>query len=163
MLQKLLLFHPILPADQDGEIDLKEAIDNIFYHPNVGPFIGKQLIQHLVNSNPSPAYVSRVAAAFNNNGVGVRGDMKAVITAILLDPEARGNVKANPDYGHLREPALFIANLLRAFNATSDGILNDQSRAMGQDLFNSPSVFNYYPHEYTVPGTDVQGPEYSCG
>ena len=152
--------HPNLPPDQDGDVDLNEAIDNIFHHPNVGPFIGKQLIQHLVTSNPSPAYVSRVAAAFNNNGLGVRGDMKAVISAILLDPEARGNEKTAADYGHLREPALFIANLCRAFNATSDGVLNDQCRAMGQDLFNSPSVFNYYPHQYTVPGTTIEGPEF---
>jgi len=151
---------PTLSPNQDGQVDLNQAIDNIFYHPNVGPFISKQLIQHLVTSNPSPAYVSRVAAAFNNNGLGVRGEMKAVINAILFDPEARGDLKTDADYGHLREPALFITNLCRALNATSDGILNDASRTMGQDLFNSPSVFNYYPHQYTVPGTNTQGPEF---
>ena len=92
--------------------DLNNALDNIFNHPNVGPFVATQLIQHLVKSNPSPAYVSRVAAAFNNNGQGVRGDMTAVITAILLDTEARANDAGGndlPSDGHLQEPALFIA------------------------------------------------------
>jgi uncharacterized protein (DUF1800 family) len=149
-----------LPANQDGNTDLSEALDNIFHHPNVGTFIGKQLIQHLVTSNPSPAYVSRVTAAFDNNGAGVRGDMKAVVRAILMDPEARGSVKTDPDYGHLREPVLFITDLLRAFDATTDGELAGQANAMGQDLFNSPSVFSYYPHQYLVPGTTIQGPEF---
>jgi uncharacterized protein (DUF1800 family) len=162
---KLLLSYPgsvnsTLPANQDGNTDLAEALDNIFHHPNVGPFIGKQLIQHLVTSNPSPAYVSRVAAAFDNNGAGVRGDMKAVVRAILMDPEARGSVKTDPGYGHLREPVLFITDLLRAFNATTDGELAGQANAMGQDLFNSPNVFSYYPHQYLVPGTTIQGPEF---
>ena len=162
---KLLLTYPgsvnsTLPANQDGNTDLEEALDNIFHHPNVGTFIGKQLIQHLVTSNPSPAYVSRVTAAFDNNGAGVRGDMKAVVRAILMDPEARGSVKTDPGYGHLREPVLFITDVLRAFNATTDGELAGQANAMGQDLFNSPSVFSYYPHQYLVPGTTIQGPEY---
>jgi uncharacterized protein (DUF1800 family) len=162
---KLLLTYPgsvnsTLPANQDGDTDLAEALDNLFHHPNVGTFIGKQLIQHLVTSNPSPAYVSRVTAAFDNNGAGVRGDMKAVVRAILMDPEARGSVKTDPGYGHLREPILFITDLLRAFNATTDGELAGQANAMGQDLFNSPSVFSYYPHQYLVPGTTIQGPEF---
>jgi uncharacterized protein (DUF1800 family) len=151
--------HSTLPAGGDGEVELNAAIDNIFHHPNVGPFVGKQLIQHLVTSNPSPAYVSRVTQAFENNGAGVRGDMKAVVRAILLDPEARGVVKSDPDYGHLREPALFVTNLLRALDARSDGILAAQASAMGQNLFYSPTVFSYYPHEYVVSGTSIQGPE----
>ena len=149
-----------LPANQDGNTDLAEALDNIFYHPNVGPFIGKQLIQHLVTSNPSPAYVSHVTAAFDNNGAGVRGDMKAVVRAILMDPEARGLVKTDPGYGHLREPVLFITGLLRAFNGSTNGEMAGQAIAMGQDLFDSPSVFSYYPHQYLVPGTTSQGPEF---
>ena len=152
--------YPVLPAGQDGDTDLSEALDNIFYHPNVGPFIGKQLIQHLVTSNPSPAYVTRVAQAFDDNGSGVRGDMRAVLTAILLDPEARGAVKDDPGYGRLREPVLFITNVCRAMGAASDGILAGQAKAMGQDLFYSPSVFSYYPHAYEVPGTQLQGPEF---
>jgi hypothetical protein len=86
--------------------------------------------------------------------------MKAVVRAILMDPEARGSVKTDPRYGHLREPVLFITDVLRAFNATTDGELAGQANAMGQDLFNSPSVFSYYPHQYLVPGTTIQGPEY---
>jgi uncharacterized protein (DUF1800 family) len=162
---KLLLTYPgsvdsNLPAGQDGATDLHQALDNIFFHPNVGPFIGKQLIQHLVTSNPSPAYVSRVAAAFGNNGAGVRGDMKAVLRAILLDHEARGSAKADPAYGHLREPLLFVTGIVRAFDAKSDGELAAQANAMGQNLFYSPTVFSYYPHDYLIPGTSLQGPEY---
>lgn len=149
-----------LAANQDGDLDLQQAIDNIFNHPNVGPFIGKQLIQHLVTSNPSPAYVARVAAVFANNGAGVRGDMKAVVRAVLMDPEARGAAKSDPNYGHLREPVLFITSVLRAFNPRSDGVLAQQASAMGQNLFNSPTVFSYYPHEYLIPGTTLQGPEF---
>ena len=166
--QKVLLNGQVLAANRTSTQDLNDAIDNIFNHPNVGPYIGKELIHHLVTSNPSPAYVQRVASAFNNNGQGVRGDMKAVITAILLDPEARGDVKTDPNYGHLREPALYITNLLRAFNATayqnangqSEGYLNPQSINMDQDVFRSPTVFNYFPADYGVPSTDLLGPEF---
>ncbi len=163
--QKSLLSYPgsvdsTLPANQDGATDLAEALDNIFHHPNLGPFIGRQLIQHLVTSNPSPGYVSRVTAAFDNDGSGVRGDMKAVVQAILLDPEARGSVKTDPAYGRLREPVLYITGLLRAFGGATNGELAAEANAMGQNLFNSPSVFSYYPHEYVVPGTALQGPEY---
>jgi uncharacterized protein (DUF1800 family) len=96
--------------------DVKIALDTLFNNPNVGPFIGKQLIQRMVSSNPSPAYVARVAAAFDNNGSGVRGDMKAVWKAILLDPEARA-VGTSTSAGKLREPVLRLAHMLRAFNA----------------------------------------------
>jgi uncharacterized protein (DUF1800 family) len=172
--QKVLLNGQVLPAGQNSTQDLNAAIDNIFNHPNVGPYISKELIHHLVTSNPSPAYVGRVAAAFNNNGVGVRGDLKAVITAILLDPEARGDLKTDPNYGHLREPVLYITSLLRTFNATSDfdlsgsnsfsGYSNGSANyplTMDQDLFRSPTVFNYFPADYVMPGTDdVLGPEF---
>ncbi len=148
-----------LPAGGDGEAELNAALDNILGHPNVGPFIGKQLIQHLVTSNPSPAYVARVAQAFADDGSGVRGDLKAVVRAILLDPEARGVARSDPDYGHLREPVLFITGLLRPLEARSDGILAGAANTMGQYLFYSPTVFSYYPHEYLVSGTTIQGPE----
>lgn len=146
-----------------------QALDNIFNHPNVGPFIGKILIQQMVTSDPTPAYVSRVAAAFNNNGMGVRGDMKSVISAILLDPEARGNVKTDPNYGKLREPVQFAANFLRAHNVKdaagtgqSDGVLTFRSEytGMGQTPFRSPTVFNYYSPDFVIPGTSVLGPEF---
>jgi uncharacterized protein (DUF1800 family) len=144
--------------------ELNLAIDNLFNHPNTGPYICGQLIHQLVTSNPSPPYVSRCAAAFANNGSGVRGDMKAVITAILLDPEARGDVKNDPSYGHLREPVLFMTNLLRTFNATSDGVLASTpfsySNDLGQNLFNPPTVFSYFPADYGLPGTNLFGPEF---
>ncbi|MFL6211596.1 MAG: DUF1800 family protein [Pyrinomonadaceae bacterium] len=161
-----------LPANQTSAQDLNAALNNIFNHPNVGPFIGRQLIQQLVTSNPSPAYVGRVAAAFNNNGLGVRGDMQAVIRAIVLDPEARGDAKTDPNYGHLREPVQFVGNMLRAFNATafnntavnSDGVISSRDNlgftSMDQNLFLPPTVFSYFPADYNVPGTALTGPEF---
>jgi uncharacterized protein (DUF1800 family) len=155
----------VSPAGITPLQDLNNALDNIFNHPNVGPFVGKQLIQHLVKSNPSPAYISRVAAAFNNNGQGVRGDMMATIAAVLLDPEARANDNGGNDQvsdGHLQEPALFIAGMVRAFG----GQMTDQNYFpwdldnLGQDLFDSPSVFNYYSPTYGVPGTTLLGGEF---
>lgn len=172
--QKVLLGGTVLPAGQSPDDDLRQALDNIFYHPNVGPFISKLLIQQLVTSNPTPAYVGRVAAVFNNNGRGVRGDMKALIRAILLDPEARGNLKTDPDYGHLREPVLFATNVLRPFNPASqpnapvaanclgqsDGAINLATLPLDQDVFQPPTVFNYYPMDYIIPGTNLAGPEF---
>lgn len=136
--------------------DVDAAIDNLFNHPNVGPFIGRQLIQRLVTSNPSPAYVSRVAAAFADNGQGVRGDMKAFIRAILLDPEARSGAKlSDPVWGKLREPFLRCVNLARAFNAYTDSgwyYLDAFSLDHVQEPMKSPSVFNYYLPGYSPPG-----------
>ena len=146
---------------------LNRAINNIFNHPNVGPYMGKVLIQHLVTSDPSPAYVSRVAAVFNDNGAGTRGDLKSVIRAILLDPEARGNLKTAPRYGKLREPVQLITNLARIFPAKdysgespSDGALASYVANLGQDPFNSPTVFNYFTPQFVVPGTTVLAPEF---
>lgn len=130
--------------------DLDAAIDNLFHHPNVGPFIGRLLIQRLVKSNPSPGYIYRVAAAFNDNGAGVRGDMKAVIRAILLDPEARNRgFIEDPTHGKLREPVLRHVHLARAFDIqTSNGLYRndhyDALAAYGQRPMLSPSVFNFY-------------------
>ena len=139
-------------------------MQNIFNHPNVGPFISKQLIQHLVTSNPTPEYVGRVAAVFADNGSGVRGDLKAVVTAILLDPEARRGDDASqvqPSDGHLKEPVLFITNLLRAMNGTSDGTgLADRASDMKQPPFFSPTVFNFYHPDHVIEGTTLLGPEF---
>lgn len=158
---KTLLNGVVQAAGLDITTDLNNAVHMVFQHPNVGPFIGKQLIQKLVNGNPTPGYVARVAAAFDNNGAGVRGDMKAVISAILLDPEARGDVKLDPGYGKLREPVLYLTTLARALNASSDGVFfRQQASTMGQSVFNSPTVFNYYSPEYVVPGTTALGPEF---
>ena len=112
--------------EQSQEQDLNAAIDNIIHHQNVAPFISKQLIQHLVTSNPSPGYVERIAGVFAANRDSPT-QLQEVVRAILLDPEARGDFKdpaAEPNYGKLREPVLFITNILRAFNATSDGVLD---------------------------------------
>jgi len=156
-----------LPAGQNGATDMTQALDNIFNHPNVAPFVSRILIQHLVTSDPTPAYVGRVAAAFNNNGSNVRGDMKAVIKTILLDPEARGNVKTDPKYGKLREPVQLATNIYRQFNVRSfdgttqsDGYINQIIVPMGQNTFNSATVFNYYTPDYIVPGTALNGPEF---
>jgi uncharacterized protein (DUF1800 family) len=145
--------------------ELNTAIDNLFNHPNVGPYVCTQLIHQLVTSNPTPPYIGRCASAFANNGSGVRGDMKAVITAILLDPEARGDLKTDPNYGHLREPVLLMTHLLRAFNAVTDGVLvtsnpGSFSTTMGQNIFNPPTVFSYFPADYGLPGSTLFGPEF---
>lgn len=158
-----LLLDTTLPAGQGVAKDLDSAIDSIVRHPNVGPFIGLRMIQALVKSNPSPAYVQRVARAFANNGLGVRGDMRAVIHAVLLDPEARAGDSASPGIsdGKLREPVIAMTRLLRAFKVRSDGVgLNDYSAAMRQDVFNAPSVFNFYPPSYRPHGSSLLGPEF---
>jgi uncharacterized protein (DUF1800 family) len=144
------------------EASLKTALDRLYNHPNVGPFIGKQLIQRLVTSNPSPQYVARVAAAFANNGQGVRGDMKAVIKAVLMDAEARSDSgAASANAGKLREPVVRLANWMRAFNAASASSkfllssLDDPLFALGQSPMRSPSVFNFYRPGYVPPNTSI--------
>ncbi len=139
---------------------LNSALDTLFNHPNLPVFVGRQMIQRLVTSNPSPAYVSRVAAAFANNGSGVRGDMKALITAILLDPEARdAGVAANPSFGKLREPVVRFLNWARAYGAASAsdawaiGDLSDPATRLGQSPMRSPSVFNFFRPGYVPPNT----------
>ncbi|HZT00544.1 MAG TPA: DUF1800 domain-containing protein [Terriglobales bacterium] len=162
--QKLLLNGVVLGSGGTTQSDLTAALQNIFTHPNVGPFISKQLIQHLVTSNPSPAYVSRVTAVFNDNGSGVRGDMKAVVNAILMDSEARRGddpTQVQSSDGHLKEPVLFMMNLLRATNATSDGAnLQNYASDMKEEPFESPTVFNFYPPDNGIPGTTLLGPEF---
>ena len=165
---KTLLRGVTLPANRTALQDLNDALDNIFNDPNVGPFISKQLIQHLVPSNPSPEYVARVASVFNDNGAGVRGDLAAVVKAILLDAEARGDLKTDPNYGRLRHPALYITTILRAFNARgangagqSDGYLNPQAVNMGMDIWRPPSVFSYFSPFNVIPGdSGLIGPDF---
>ena len=161
---KLLLNGVTLPGGGTTQSDLTVALQNIFNHPNVGPFIAKQLIQHLVTSNPSPAYVSRITAVFNDNGSGVRGDLKAVVNAILMDSEARRGddpTQVQAGDGHLKEPVLFMTNLLRASNATSDGAnLNNYASDMKEEPFESPTVFNFYPPDNVIAATTLLGPEF---
>ncbi len=144
----------------DGTARLKQALDILFNHHNVGPFIARQLIQRLVTSAPSAAYVGRVAAVFNNNGAGVRGDLRAVTRAVLLDPEARQDpARKGPDWGKLREPMIRFVQWARTFGASSaDGRwiiwnLSDPSTALGQSPLRSPSVFNFFRPGYVPPGT----------
>ena len=163
-----------------AQSDMTAVMNHLANHPNVGPFISKQLIQHLVTSNPSPAYVERVAKVFNNDCSGlytqgctnVRGNLKLVVRAILLDPEARGDVKTDPNFGKLREPAQYINGFLRAFNVKSldkttqsDGVLGNRSNidftgTLDQTIFQSPTVFSYYQPGYEVPGTKILGPAF---
>ena len=151
---KTILDGVVIPANQTPEQDLKMALDTIFDHPNVGPFFCRQLIQRLVTSNPSPGYVYRVASVFNDNGQGVRGDLKAVIRAILMDYDARGAAKTEQGAGHLREPVLRVTNLLRGFHANSpDGKFQLGSPTqLGELPMHSPTVFNFFSPDYEAPG-----------
>ena len=158
---KVLMNGVVAAANMTMAQDLAFAHQNIFNHANVGPFIGKQLIQKLVTSDPTPGYVGRVTAVFNNNGLGQRGDLRAVVRAILLDPEARGARKIDPAYGKLVEPLIFLTSFARALNGQSDGVyFRNASSGLAQFVFYAPSVFNYYPFDYVVPGTQLLGPEF---
>lgn len=149
----------VLPAGQAGERDLEDALDNVFNHPNVGPFISRQLIQKLVTSNPSPAYVARVSAKFSDDGAGRRGNLAAVVRAVLLDPEARA-APASDTAGKLKEPLLRLTQLWRAYGARSASGRIDvrrnfpggPSEIFGQGPGQSPSVFNFYSPFYAPPG-----------
>jgi hypothetical protein len=154
-----------IPAGQTAEQDLESLLDALMAQNTMAPFVSTQLIQHLVTSNPSPQYVSRVSSVFLNDGQGVRGDMQAVITAILTDPEARagddGNASPNANFGHLREPVLFMSNLLRGLNGilgTSSAIYN-QTKQMGQPLFGPTSVFSYFSPQFRTE-KGLLGPEF---
>ena len=154
---KTLLGGQILPPSQTAAQDMNAALDNIFKHANLAPFVATRLIQHLVMGNPSAAYVGRVAAAFNGP---VRGDLKAVVKAILTDAEANAQ---NPANGHLREPLLFSTTLLRNLNVNVTGEPTGVAReteAMGQKLLFPASVFNFYSPFYRITGTAVIAPEY---
>lgn len=163
---------PNLPANQTGLQDVQDAVDNLTEHPSTAPFISRQLIQKLVTSNPSDAYVGRVSAVFVDNGAGVRGDLLAVVRAILLDPEARNTAFiTDPEHGKLREPFLRITHLLRAFRFTvTDGTLPynfgtaiTQSN-LGHYPLSAPSVFNFFSPEFEPPGlignAGLVGPEF---
>ena len=149
-----------VPAGATATDSLNSALDTLFNHPNLPVFVGRQMIQRLVTSNPSGAYVTRVAAAFANNGAGVRGDMKALLTAILLDPEARdASAAAAPNFGKLREPVTRFLGWARSFGVTSTsdawaiGDLSDPATRLGQSPMRSPSVFNFFRPGYVPPDT----------
>ncbi len=165
---KSLLRGVELSAGQTPETDLAQALDNIFYDPNVGPFLCRGLIQRLVTSNPSPAYVYRCGQAFANNGAGVRGDLSAVLRAILLDYEARAEaLTQKPGYGKEREPMLRLATLLRTFRATSASgkypfhNLDDPATRLGQTPLRAPTVFNFFAPDYVLPGVTAEAGLYA--
>lgn len=168
---KTLLNNTVVSAGGTPAADLKTALDNIFNDASLPPFVCKQLIQHLVTSTPSAGYVRRVSNVFSNNGSGVRGDMQAVLTAVLMDTEARaGDTDANYDGGHLREPMLYLANSIRALGFTSTNTdatnlwaymsLSGYTSPLGEQPLRSASVFNFYPPEYVIPGTTTNAPEF---
>jgi len=151
---KSVLNGVVIPAGQGGDQDLADALDNIFSHPNVGPFIAIRLIQRLVTSNPSPAYVERVANVFNNNGSGIRGDLGAVVKALLLDVEARPDMPMEID-GKLKEPLLRVTQLWRAYNATSNSgryPLVASYFLFGQGPLQAEHVFNFFSPFFAPPG-----------
>ncbi|MBX2882110.1 MAG: DUF1800 domain-containing protein [Granulosicoccus sp.] len=153
---KTLLNGTVLPKGQTPEQDLDQALDNIFAHPNVGPFISRQLIQKLVTSNPSPQYIEDVATVFNSNADGIRGDLGSVIRAILLHDEARNGHTYNPTtFGKLKEPVLRVTALWRAFKPGSIPASFNYSwvgTELGQSPLNSPSVFNFFTPFFSQPG-----------
>ncbi len=149
-----------ISAGADGPAALRQALDILANHPNVGPFFGRQLIQRFVCSNPSAAYVQRVAQAFNDNGRGVRGDLKAVLRAVLLDPEARLIEPGASHSGKLREPVLRFVQVARAVQLSSAGLwtipeTSDAETRLGQSPFFSPSVFNFYRPGYVPPNSPM--------
>jgi uncharacterized protein (DUF1800 family) len=151
-----------IPAGVTGLVSLTMALDIIFAHANLAPFISRQLIQRLVTSNPSPAYVARVAAIFKNDGAGVKGNMKAVLKAILLDTEARSDANlSNPNFGKLREPMLRVSAWARAFKASSAtdawalGNTSDPASRLGQSPLRSPTVFNFFRPGYVPPNSKI--------
>ncbi len=174
---KTLLNGEILPAGQTAQQDLTAALDNVFSHPNVAPFISKQLIQRLVTSNPSPDYVQRVSGVFNNNGRGEKGDLEAVVRAILLDSEARTrSPETIATFGKVKEPILKFTSLMRAFDVEASQPLTDDTMVeretirffwpgydYGQRPYGAPSVFNFYRPDYkptAISATyDVVSPE----
>jgi len=161
-----------IPANTPGRDALRIALDRLFNHPNTGPFFARQMIQRLVTSNPSPAYVGRVAAAFANNGSGTRGDLRAVWTAILMDDEALAAPSAaNPLAGKLREPVVRFVQWWRTVGVSSTTgayeiyDLSQSDTALGQSALRSPSVFNFFRPGYVPPGTEIatagkQAPEF---
>ncbi len=164
---KAVLDGVTIPAGQTAEQDVDSALTNIFNNANVPPFICKQLIQHLVTSTPSPAYVQRVASVFVDNGSHVRGDMKAVLTAIFTDQEARaGDTDSKADGGHLREPILWVTALMRGLGFTNTDAngsyysLSNYTNSLGERPYRSGSVFNFFPPSYVIPGTTINAPEF---
>jgi len=158
MTAKTIVGGAMIPAGQTAEQDLESVLDALMAQPTMAPFVSKQLIQHLVTSNPSPQYIQRVSSVFTDDGTGVRGNLQAVITAILTDPEARagddpdGIVSAS--FGHMREPILFMTSMLRGLGATlgPQSAIYANASFLGENLFHEPSVFSYFSPQYRIAG-----------
>lgn len=163
MASKVLFGNVNLPAGNSTLQDRDQALDAIFNHPNLPPFVVKILIHHLVTSNPSPAYIGRVVRVFENNGQGVRGDMSAVLTAILLDREARvGDTAPSPTDGFLQDPQIFQLFAMSALqNPGTDAQPVYLANNLGQDWWHPATVFEFYPQAANIPGTVVNSPEFT--
>src|SRR6185437_12372998 len=159
---KLLFGTVVVPAGRTVQQDRDTALDAIFNHPNVPPYISHLLIQRLVTSNPSPEYIRRIAAVFENNGYGVRGDLAAVVRAILLDPEARrGDTTPGPNDGFLREPFLFqLETMATLDDLTTDDQPDYVAKTMGENIWEAPTVFGFFSPTYRIPGTTITSPEF---
>ncbi|MFT3800849.1 MAG: DUF1800 domain-containing protein [Burkholderiaceae bacterium] len=171
--ERALLSGVVAPSGRTPQQGLDAVLDSVIAHPNIGPFLGKQLIQHLVTSNPSPAYVGRVTAAFDSGtyadatgtiGSGVKGDLQATLAAILLDSEARDQRQAGTSaYGRLKDPMQLILASIRALDGVTDGARFGQwgsAADMGQPAFTPPSVFSFYPPDFPLPGTTLVAPQF---
>jgi uncharacterized protein (DUF1800 family) len=157
--QKSILNNVVLPPGQSGLDDLGVTMNTIVNHPAIAPFFSRQLIQHLVTSNPSKGYVARVSKVFENDGTGVRGNLRAVVKAILLDVEARRDPDGDPNFGRALDPALFITQYVRGMGATGQGYgLAERSATLEQQVFGANTVFNFYQPDFQVPGTTILGP-----
>lgn len=168
--EKTLIGGVVLPSGQDGMTDIEQAIDHLFNHPNVGPFLARRLIQRLVKSNPTPAYIERISSVFNDNGLGVRGDLGSVVKAILTDEEARSCEWIDrPEQGRLREPITRYTHFVQAIGMYNDlgiywNIGQPFMEAVGQHPLHSLSVFNFYLPDFQPNGEiadqDLYGPEF---
>ena len=157
--QKTIFGNIVIPSGQTAELDLAGVIKALMAQPTMAPFISQQLIQHFVTANPSPGYVERVSSVWKNDGTGVTGNLQAVVTAILMDPEARAaddaTLEMGPTFGTMREPVLFMANVLRGLNATvtATSTISNDATELGEELFNAGSVFSYFsPQSKTEHG-----------
>ncbi len=167
---KYLLYGDTIPSGQTGLQDIDDALDNLFYHPNVGPFFCRRMIQYLVTSNPSPEYLYRVVQIFEDNGSGVRGDMQSILRAILTDPEAMAcEYAGDPGFGKLVEPLLRYTQFLNSFDVSSSDSTFYSTGFLFQELtFQAPlgatSVFNFFSPNYVPsglpPGPPLKGPEF---
>ncbi len=161
-----LLSGVVVPAGSSAPVALDKVLDSLMAHPNIGPFVGRHLIQQLVTSNPTPAYVARVAKAFNAGlyvdiGSGRKGDLAATVAAVLLDKEARA-AAPGANAGRLREPIQLFTGALRAIGGDTDGAVFGfwQGGLLSQHAFRAPTVFNFYPPDFPVSGTTLAGPAF---